>query len=380
MVTPKALRLHIALVGRVNVGKSSLLNLLVGQEAAIVSPVPGTTTDVIEKNQELHGIGPVVWSDLAGFDDVSELGQKRVEKAKVALSKADIVLVVCDGDQIPTELIADIKVPMIMVHNKADMHAVTGDGIWINALDISKRDEILEAIKSEIQKVLGDKKQEGILDGLVPANGTVVLIMPQDAEAPKGRLIMPQVQVIRAALDLGLIVMAVQPDQYEVALAKIGKPDLVIADSQVLKFMLEKTPSDISCTTFSVLFARQKGDFEALVQGAKAIKNLKIGDRVLIAEACTHHAMNDDIARVKIPALFKKAGFDVAFEWVSGNDFPADLSSYKLVVHCGGCMLNKTQMMNRIEKVKKVNVAVTNYGLCIAALQGNLERIVKVFE
>lgn len=420
---PKSLRFHIAIVGRMNSGKSSLLNLLTGQETSITSDVAGTTTDTVEKNQELHGFGSVTWIDTAGLDDgkfisggnctvapalespctdnvhsgsalrerppftasnefseEQKLRLKRVEKTKKALKKADIAVVVCEGSQVPQEIVAEIPCPVIYVFNKADQHKQTVDGFWVNALDVTSRDTVLNRMVAEIKKQLGGREKKSLLEGLVPANGSIVLIMPIDAEAPKGRIIVPQVQAVRSALDLGLKVVCVQPEQYVSALENLKvKPDLVIADSQVLKFMLDNTPSDIKCTTFSILFARQKGDLKTLIAGAREIRKLKKGDRVLIAEACTHHAIQDDIARVKIPNLFKKRGLDVTFEWVTGSDFPADVSGYKLIIHCGACMFNETQMMNRIKQVDDQKTAITNYGLCMAELQGVMDRLTEVF-
>lgn len=380
LTTPKSLRLQIAIIGRMNAGKSSVLNFLTGQEVSITAPVAGTTTDVVEKNQELHGVGPVTWIDTAGLDDVSELGIKRTARTRKALEKADLVLVVCEGNQIPHELIADIQKPMIYLFNKADLYPDHTDGFWVNALDRTKRDAVLNRLRAEIQKCLNPAPQVGVLDGLIAPGGTLVLIMPIDAEAPKGRLIMPQVQVLRAALDLHLKIMAVQPAEYAMVFNTLRqKPDLVICDSQALKLMIDQTPADVLCTTFSVLFARLKGDLNAFIEGAHHIRSLKSGDKVLIAEACTHHAITDDIARVKIPALFRQKGLDVHFEWVSGADFPTDLSSYALVVHCGACMFNPAQMKTRQQKAVGAGVAMTNYGLCMAELQGYLDQITRVF-
>ena len=379
--TPKSLRLQIAIIGRMNAGKSSVLNLLTGQEISITAPVAGTTTDVVEKNQELHDVGPVTWIDTAGLDDASELGIKRTARTRKALEKADIVLVVCEGNQIPHALIADIQKPIIYLFNKADLYFDQSGGFWVNALDKTKRDMVLNRLQAEIKKILNPAPQVGILDGLIAPSGTLVLIMPIDAEAPKGRLIVPQVQVLRAALDLHLKTTVIQPAEYKTVLEKLNpKPDLVVCDSQVLKDVIQKTPDDVLCTTFSVLFARLKGDLNAFIEGAHHIRSLKSGDKVLIAEACTHHAVTDDIARVKIPALFRQKGLDVHFEWVSGADFPADLNSYALVVHCGACMLNLAQMKTRQQKAIDVGVPMTNYGLCMAELQGYLDQITRVFQ
>ncbi len=381
MLTPKSMRLQIALVGRMNAGKSSVMNLLTGQSVSLVSSMPGTTTDVVEKNQELPDLGPVTWIDTAGLDDVGPLGKARREKAFNALEKADIVLVVCEGDKVPQDLIASIRKPMIYLFNKADLYPVHADGFWINALDFSARDKVLERLQQEIRSHLPAVPEKTVLSDLVPNNGTIVLIAPIDEEAPKGRLIMPQVQVLRDALDKHLKTILVQPAEYAEALAMLkNPPDLVICDSQALKIMIEKTPADIACTTFSVLFARLKGDLNQFITGARRIRTLQKGDKVLIAEACTHHAVTDDIARVKIPALFRACGIEVDFNWVSGGDFPADLSDYALVVHCGGCMINRTQMLARQERAFKAQVMMTNYGLCMAELQGYLDRITAVFE
>lgn len=380
LTTPKSLRLHIAIIGRMNAGKSSVLNLLTGQETAIASSVAGTTTDVVEKNQELHELGPVMWIDTAGLDDDSILGKERTARTQKALEKADIVLVVCEGDDVPHEWIRGIQKPMIYLFNKADLYPNHSEGFWINALDLAARNQVLNRLQDEIKKFLKPCAHSGVLEALIPVGGTLVLIMPIDAEAPVGRLIMPQVQVLRAALDLHLKTIVVQPDEYESALAELKqKPDLVVCDSQVLKQMIEKTPPDVFCTTFSILFARLKGNLNAFIEGAHAIQFLKKGDKVLIAEACTHHAIKDDIARVKIPNLFRQKGFDVQFEWVSGADFPTDLTPYALVVHCGACMFNPAQMKARQAQGEKAHVPMTNYGLCLAALQGYLERITAVF-
>lgn len=376
-MTQKSLRLQIVLVGRVNAGKSSVLNLLTGQDVSITSAVPGTTTDTVEKNQELHGIGPVTWIDTAGIGDKTVLGKERLLKTRKALQKADVALVVCDGPEVPADLIQDLKIPQIRIHTKADLHAHSDREFWINALDFSARDAVLTRLKQELSSVVSMPRLS-LLDGLVKPNDHLVMITPIDAEAPQGRMIVPQVQTLRAALDAHAIVTFVQPEEYPLLIQK-QKPDLVICDSQVSRLMVEKTPDSIPCTTFSILFARMKGDISLLIKGAQRIRTLQDGDKVLIAEACTHHAIEDDIARVKIPNLFLKRGIHPDFHWVSGNDFPDDVSAYQLIVHCGACMFNRTQMMNRIERAVNAGTAITNYGLCIAELQGFLDRVTRLF-
>lgn len=387
--TPKALRLHIALMGRVNSGKSSFLNLISGQAVSITSSKEGTTTDVVEKNQELLPIGPVTWLDTAGLGDETDLGAKRMEKTHAVWDRSDVILLICEGSKIgeyEEKIIKEAErrnLPLIKIFNKADKFSCDGEGIKVNALDLSLRDEVLSKLKAELIKVCPEDfiNQPTILGDLAPKQSHIMLLVPIDKEAPKGRLIMPQVQAIRDALDNDQIVTVVKENEYKMALANMKiPPALVVCDSQVVDFMVKNTPSNISCTTFSILFARLKGDIVKLVEGAAAIKNLQDGDKVLIAESCTHHAIEDDIGRVKIPNLLrKKTGKDLLINHVAGHDFPKDLADYKLVVQCGGCMHNRREMLSRINKCEQAGVSITNYGVCISELKGVLRQVLKPF-
>ena len=387
--TPKALRLHIALMGRVNAGKSSFLNLITGQDVSITSAHEGTTTDVVEKNQELLPIGPITWLDTAGLGDETDLGEKRLEKTQAVWDRSDIVLLICEGDKIgkyEEEIIKEAEnrnLPLIKIFNKADKFACDGEGIKVNALDLSSRDDVLGKLKAELIKVCPEDfiNQPTILGDLAPKQSHIVLLIPIDKEAPKGRLIMPQVQAIRDALDNDQIVTVVKENEYTKALENMKTPPaLVVCDSQVVDFMVKNTPEEIICTTFSILFACMKGDIVKLVEGAAAIKNLQNGDKVLIAESCTHHAIEDDIGRVKIPNLLRrKTGKDLIINHVAGHDFPADLAEYKLVVQCGGCMHNRREMLSRINKCEQAGVPITNYGVCISELKGVLRQVLKPF-
>ena len=391
MITaPKSLRLQIALLGRVNVGKSSLLNLLTGQDFAITSAVAGTTTDVVEKAQELQPLGPVLWLDTAGFDDVSNLADKRLSKTRQTLERADIVLLVCKGDEIgATEeqiisMAEERKIPLIKVYNQADKFEVTAtDGIAVNATDRSMRDRVLNELKAAIIKVCPEDFMNNppLLGDLAPAHGTVMMIIPLDYEAPKGRLIMPQVQAIRDCLDHEQNILVVKEDDYRMALNNFKNPPaLVVCDSQIVDRMVAETPAELKCTTFSILMARFKGDLAKMVKGAAIIEKLKDGDKVLIAESCTHHAMEDDIGRVKIPNwLKKKTQKNLQIDFVSGCDFGTNLSDYKLVIQCGGCTINRREILSRIYKCEKAGVAITNYGVCISELKGVLARVLEPF-
>lgn len=387
--TPKSLRLHIALLGRTNVGKSSFLNLVTGQDVSITSDIAGTTTDVVEKTQELLPIGPVVWLDTAGLDDETALGEQRRQKTKRILDKTDVAILVCEGHIFGTseqEILKECenrKIPVIKVYNKTDVTVGQQDGISVNSLDKNSRDRVLNALKAALIKIVPEDfiKAPALLGDLVPPHSTVILITPIDKEAPKGRLIMPQVQAIRDALDYDNIVLVVKESEYEQALQNLKhKPDLVVCDSQVVDFMVAKTPADIKCTTFSILFARLKGDLLKQAEGAKMIAKLKDGDKVLIAEACTHHAIEDDIGKVKIPNwLKKKTGKNLQIDFCSGCMFPNNLSEYKLVVQCGGCTQNRREILSRIQKCETAGVAITNYGICISELKGVLDRVMEPF-
>lgn len=388
--TPKGLRLHIVLLGRVNAGKSSFLNLITGQQTSITSAVWGTTTDVVEKAQELLPIGPVLWLDTAGFGDNTALAAQRMEKTKRVLDRADVAVLVLEGDTFGApeqEIIRELekrKLPYIKVYNKADLSIpLHPEGLVVNALDLSRRDEVLTKLTAMLLKICPDSflTPEALLSDLLPSGGTVVMIVPIDYEAPKGRLILPQVQAIRDCLDHDQNVLIVKENAYLQALDNMKKaPDLVVCDSQVVRQMVQETPPNIKCTTFSILMARLKGDLMKMVEGSGAIWKLKNGDKVLIAESCTHHAVDDDIGTVKIPSLLRqKTGKNLFIEHVSGCDFAQDLSLYKLIVQCGGCTQNRRQILSRIEQCLAAGVPITNYGLCLSALNGVLERVLEPF-
>lgn len=388
--TPKSLRLHIALLGRVNAGKSSFLNLITGQDVSITSEIAGTTTDAVEKTQELLPLGPVVWLDTAGFGDETGLGARRLDKTRRALDKADVVVLVCEGSRFGAEEAEIVKeaetrrLPLIKVYNKADLYDdCPADGIKVVSVNKNSRDEVLGELKAALIKVVPEEfiKTPPLLGDLVPPHSVIVMIMPIDKEAPKGRIIMPQVQALRDALDHDNMVVVVKENEYAAALQKLNvKPDLVVCDSQVVDLMVAQTPPDVKCTTFSVLFARIKGDLLKMTEGAAAISSLRDGDKVLIAESCTHHAIDDDIGTVKIPRwLRQKTGCELIIDKVSGCSFPADLNEYSLVIQCGGCMQNRREILSRIGKCEQAGVPITNYGICISELRGVLARVLSPF-
>ncbi len=398
--TPKALRLHIAITGRTNTGKSSFVNYITGQSVSITSPVPGTTTDVVEKTAELLPLGPVVFLDTAGTNDLSELGRARMERSRKVLDRADIIFLVIESGRWSSheadiaEEAAGRGTPLVIVVNKIDEQAqgedfltklrtITGHVMCCSTLDADGREAAIAAVK----KILIEEAPEDYLqppplaEDLVPAGGHAVLIVPIDIEAPKGRLILPQVQTLRALLDAGAAGSVVKEDGYRDFLSGLSaKPDLVICDSQVVDQMVRETPEDVACTTFSILFARFKGDLAAAARGAAQIGKLRTGDRVLISEACSHHPMEDDIGRVKIPRWIEEhTGASIEWDVAAGKDYPRDLGQYKLIIHCGGCMLNRRAMLSRIEQAQEAGVPITNYGAAIAAANGVVERVLQPF-
>ncbi len=388
--TPKGLRLQIALLGRVNAGKSSFLNLVTGQHVSITSEIAGTTTDVVEKAQELLPLGPVLWLDTAGFGDDTVLSAERLQKTRLVLDRADVAVLVLDGNQFGApeeEILSEIEkrsLPVLKVYNKADLYPdLPSDELAVNALDLQSRHQVLSALTAALLKISPDSflTPPPLLGDLAPKGGLVVMIVPIDYEAPKGRLILPQVQAIRDCLDHHQNVLVVQEDTYLNALKNLKKePDLVVCDSQVVKQMVAQTPPSVPCTTFSILMARLKGDLLKMSEGAGAIWTLKDGDKVLIAESCTHHAIEDDIGTVKIPNLLRqKTGTNLQIDHVSGCDFAKNLSDYKLVIQCGGCTQNRREILSRIHQSLSQGVPMTNYGVCLAALNGVLERVLAPF-
>ena len=398
--TPKGNRLHIALMGRTNVGKSSLLNLMLGQDIAITSPVAGTTTDVVEKAMELLPIGPVLFLDTAGLDDVSELSGARLKKTAKIFDRADIIILVVEPDiwtKYEDTVLAKAqkhKIPILIVVNKIDLHQPspdwlkmltekTGMFLTVSCSDKSQRQTYLDALKQQLlEKAPADFiGTPSLIGDLIPPGGFAVLVVPIDLEAPKGRLILPQVQTIRDILDNDAAAIVVKERELAAALANLKiPPAIVVTDSQAILKVTADVPKNIPVTTFSILFARQKSDLAVMAAGAAAIENLQPGDRILIAEACSHHALEDDIGRVKIPRWLRQyVGGDLQIDISSGRDYPDDLKNYKLILHCGGCMMNRREMLNRLRKAQESGVAVTNYGVAISFLQGVIKRSLAPF-
>ena len=390
--TPSANRLHIALFGRRNSGKSSLINALTGQDTALVSDIPGTTTDPVSKAMELHGIGPCVIIDTPGFDDEGTLGEMRIERTLKAIERTDIALLFCEENdlRIETEWKKQLEaknIPVILILNKADIRKDTPSisdniekALGQKPLIVSaKEKQGIEEIRLAIlEKLPQDFEQPSITGDLVGENDLVLLVMPQDIQAPKGRLILPQVQTMRELLDKKCLVMSCTTDKLPQTLQALAyPPKLIITDSQVFKTVYEQKPAESLLTSFSVLMAGYKGDIRQFIEGASAIDSLTESSRVLIAEACAHAPMTEDIGRVKIPRLLrKKVGEGLHIDMVSGSDFPKDLSEYDLIIHCGACMFNRKHVMNRLEQASTQQVPMTNYGITLAHLMGILDKIV----
>ena len=391
--TPSGERTHIGFFGRRNAGKSLLINRLAGQEVALVSEVKGTTTDPVRRAMEWLPLGPVVLTDTAGLDDEGELGRERVRRSLETLGKTDIAVLVTgpawglgEFERAFAEEAAARKIPMVAVWNRADEGApgeevrralgrlsATGAVIETSALTGAGVDGLRDVLRKMPGREGGERKLVG---DLVGRGEWALLAIPIDSAAPKGRLILPQQQAIREILDAGGRAMAVPPESVGAALAGAkSRPALVVTDSQAFGTVAKQVPEEVPLTGFSVLFARHKGDWRLLEEGAKAVDRLRDGDRILVAEGCTHHRKEDDIGSVKIPrALRAKTGKRLEFEWCSGGDFPADLGRFALVVHCGGCMLTRREMMERLERVRAAGMPVTNYGMLLAKLNGIMER------
>ncbi len=389
--TPNANRLHITLFGRRNSGKSSLVNALTGQDTVIVSPTPGTTTDPVTKAMEIHPLGPCLLIDTPGFDDEGELGEMRVERTLKIIEKTDIALLLCEtGDAQEQKWLQRLKergIPVILLLNKADARPNTTElaeqikascgqpPIIVSAKDGTGIEAIHRAI---LEKLPADFGEQTITGSLVAEGDVVVLVMPHDLQAPKGRLILPQVQTIRELLDKKCLVMSCTTDKLKDTLCALANPpQLIITDSQVFHTVYEQKPAESRLTSFSVLFAGYKGDIHYYVESTSAIDRLTEQSRVLIAEACTHAPLTEDIGRVKIPHLLRKrTGERLQIDIVSGNDFPEDLSPYNLIIHCGACMFNRKYVLSRIEQARAQQVPMTNYGVAIAHLNGILNKIV----
>ena len=387
--TPTANRLHIALFGRRNSGKSSLINALTGQDTALVSDIPGTTTDPVSKAMELHGIGPCVIIDTPGFDDEGTLGEMRIERTLKAIERTDIALLLCEETNLQEEAawMQQLKaknIPVILILNKADIRqdisSLIEQELGEKPLLVSAKEKRgMEDIRLAIlEKLPQDFEQPSITGDLVSENDLVLLVMPQDIQAPKGRLILPQVQTMRELLDKKCLIMSCTTDKLPQTLQALARPPkLIITDSQVFKTVYEQKPTESLLTSFSVLMAGYKGDIRQFIEGASAIDRLTERSRVLIAEACAHAPMTEDIGRVKIPRLLrKKIGEGLQIDMVSGSDFPKDLSGYDLIIHCGACMFNRKHVMNRLESASSQQIPMTNYGITLAHLMGILDKIV----
>lgn len=437
MKTLKSMRLQIGVFGKTNVGKSSILNRLTNQEISIVSDIAGTTTDVVEKSMELLPIGPVTFLDTAGLDDKTELGEKRVEKTLKVLNRIDVAVIVCDYKEISSKLgisdqnndyfddcekeliekLDELKIPYLIVVNKCDLDAkmprckeaksiseaakqpgseaakqtemnysllTTHYSLFKNIIFTSAKsdEQLVFKFKEALVKLLPEEfvNPPKIVGDLVPPKSTVILVIPVDKEAPKGRIILPQVQTLRDLLDSECLSYVVKESELKQALDNLKTPPaLVVTDSQAFRQVSEIVPENVPLTSFSILFARLKGDLDEFVKGAQAIENLKDGDLVLILESCTHHAIEDDIGRVKIPNLLrKKTGKNLVIHNYAGHDFP-DLKDYKLVIHCGACMTNRREVLSRILIANQNGVPITNYGVAISYCLGILPRATKIF-
>ena len=387
--TPKANRLHITILGKRNVGKSSLINSITNQPLSVVSETPGTTTDPVSKAMELLPIGPVVFVDTAGIDDTGDLGELRIEKTKLALEKTDLAILAFNATDVDISYEKELyntlkqrKIPTIGVINKIDLGKenidVFKNEFSIPFVEVSAKDNlnIIKFKQSIIDNAPIDFEMPTIVGDIVKPQDKVILVAPQDIQAPKGRLILPQVQVIRDLLDNDCMALSIKDTELSDLLDSLNcKPSLIITDSQVFKKVNEIIPSDIRLTSFSILLARYKGDLKTFVNGASVIDDLKPGDNILIAEACTHHPKDGDIAREKLPKLLeKKAGGKVNVTNITGVDFPKDLSKYKLIIQCGSCMFTRRQLLSRLEHVKAQNIPITNFGVALAKLNGILNR------
>ncbi len=382
----KSMRLQIGVFGRTNVGKSSFVNKITGQEISIVSDIAGTTTDVVEKSMELLPIGPVTFLDTAGLDDSSELGEKRIEKALKVINRCDVAVLITDKyefDNCEKEIIErfeELNIKYITVINKQDENFENDKNFLVTST--LKDKAIVDKFKKELIKILPDEfiNSPKIAGDLVSEKSTVILVIPIDKEAPKGRIILPQVQTLRDLLDSNCITLCVKESELKDAINNLKEsPSLVVTDSQAFKTVAEIVPENIPLTSFSILFARLKGDLSEFIKGANAIKNLKDGSKILFLESCTHHAIDDDIARVKIPKLLKKStNKELICEYFTGHDFP-DVSGYDLIIHCGACMTNRKEILSRIMIANSRNVPITNYGIVISYCLGILERATKIF-
>ena len=392
MSTPKSMRIAVGIFGRRNVGKSSIMNMLSNQSASIVSDVAGTTTDTVQKSIEIHGLGAATLFDTAGVDDAGELGQKRILKTNETIENIDIAVLVVENNEFSkfeSELIDKFKSlnkPFLLLVNKCDLKETKGEFLNLikpfKFIKTSAKTKLgLELIYeglAEISKQIS-KDSDDLFSGILNPGDIVLLITPIDDEAPKGRLILPQVQAIRQILD-GKAYVCVSSDADVSKTAQMFKPNLIVCDSQCVLQVVKTAPKDAKITTFSILMSRLKGDLNEFIKGCKRATSLKDNDKILIAEACTHNAKDGDIARVKIPKMLSKfSGKKLEFSYTNGRDYPANLDEFALIVHCGGCMINKTMMKNRMQKASQAVVPITNYGIIISLCQGVLDRVTEIF-
>ena len=392
--TPNANRKHIGIYGNTNSGKSSLMNKILGQDISLVSNVEGTTTDPVQKAMELIPFGPVLLIDTAGLEDKSQLGEIRVKKSFEYLKRLDFAIYVVDGKNLDVDTYKKWKreankynIKHMVVVNKLDRLSDDERSNINNILDkplfiSAKNNENIDKLKDELIKSLEqDEEDKPIVGDLLPYGSNVVLVVPIDSEAPKGRIILPQVQVIRDCLDHGIKTYVVRDTELEDALKEIKNIDLVITDSQAFKEVDKIVPKEINLTSFSILFARQKGELSDFLEGSNKLKNLKPGNKILICESCTHNVSHEDIGRVKIPRMLTKiAGGELNLEYKVGYDFNEDVEKYDIVIHCGACMVNRKSVINKINLCKEKNVPITNYGLVIAYFTGILDRSVEIFK
>lgn len=391
--TPNSNRKHIGIYGQTNVGKSSLINKIMGQEVSIISPIEGTTTDPVSKAMELIPVGPVLFIDTAGVGDKTELGKLRFDKTYDTLKRIDIAMYVFDATNINYDLYEEMRInfkkfniPYIIVVNKIDLidnNEIENlknkfhDAIFVCA----ESGEGVDSLKDRLIKILGENEYEiPIVGDILPYNSKVIMVVPIDSEAPKGRIILPQVQCIRDCLDHGIKSYVVRDTELEEALQDIKNVDLVITDSQAFKKVAQIVPFDIELTSFSILFARHKGELRTFVEGVEKISKLTKDSKVLVAECCSHNISHEDIGRFKIPNLLnKKVGFELHYDFTVGHDFPDNIDEYDLVIHCGSCMVNRKTVINRINFCRERNIGITNYGVILAYLTGILDRSINIF-
>ncbi len=395
--TSKSMRLQIGIFGKRNVGKSSLINAITNQNISIVSEIAGTTTDAVEKSMEMPPLGAITLIDTAGIDDEGLLGEQRVKKSQQIIERTDIAIIVCDcngWDNFEKELVRNFnkkKIPIIAIINKNDVEEISekmleeikSETSYQIKLSAKKDKDITAKITEALIRIAPEDfiNPPSILENLVESDDTVILVTPIDKEAPKGRLILPQVNVLRELLDKDCVSVVVTEHNLKQAINSLkNPPKLVITDSQAFKTVSDIVPKNVALTSFSILFARLKGDLKTFVNGVQEIEKLQDGDKILICESCTHHAIEDDIGRVKIPNLIKKkTGKSLIFEHVASHDMIKNISEYKLIIHCGGCMTNRREILSRLEKAKAEGVAITNYGITISYCLGILERAIEIF-